>query len=146
MLFAEQQFNLAKRNKTELLLFYLDLDNLKHINDSFGHEEGDAALIRTADILKSTFRMTDTIARVGGDEFAILIDKDPEVTADHVLSRITNNTVARNEENKLYKVSMSIGISEFNPRNPCSINDLLSRADKKMYKEKHKRRQHPGLF
>lgn len=67
---AEQQFNLAKRNNTELVLFYLDLDNLKYIDDSFGHEEGDAALIRAADIFKPTFRITDIIARVGGDEFA----------------------------------------------------------------------------
>lgn len=141
MLFAEQQFNLAKRNNTELLLFYLDLDNLKHINDSFGHEEGDAALIRASGILKSTFRITDIIARVGGDEFAILIDKAPEVTAEQVLSRLTEKTIALNEENKRYKVSMSIGISDFNPLNPCSIDDLLSRADREMYKNKRNRRQ-----
>jgi GGDEF domain-containing protein len=69
---ATQQLKLARRNTKESLLLFCDLDNLKQINDSYGHVEGDGALVRTADTLEQTFRHSDVLARLGGDEFAVL--------------------------------------------------------------------------
>ena len=68
---ADHQLRIAKRNKTGLYLLYLDLNNLKVINDQYGHKEGDKALRQIAQILKNTYRESDVIARIGGDEFAI---------------------------------------------------------------------------
>ena len=69
---AEQQLKLSDRNKSGMLLFFADLDLLKWINDTLGHEEGDKALIEAANVFKETFRTSDIIARLGGDEFAVL--------------------------------------------------------------------------
>src|SRR4030042_4829587 len=71
--FAEQEIKLANRLRRELYLLYADLDNLKEINDSFGHMEGDSVLIETAKILRETFRQSDIIARIGGDEFVAIL-------------------------------------------------------------------------
>ena len=68
---ANQQIEMAIRNKRMLLLLYLDIDNFKNINDELGHENGDRALIESANILKNTFRKSDIIARIGGDEFVV---------------------------------------------------------------------------
>src|SRR5258706_326325 len=67
-----QQLKVARRKAQGLLLFFADVDNLKEINDSHGHREGDFALIQAADALERTFRSSDVIARLGGDEFAIM--------------------------------------------------------------------------
>ena len=69
---ATQQLKLAHRNTKEALIFFCDLDNLKQINDSYGHGEGDRALVRAANALAQTFRNSDILARLGGDEFAVL--------------------------------------------------------------------------
>ncbi len=70
---AEHQFKLTKRNHKSMVLFFGDLDELKTINDTLGHFEGDQALIDTANLLRKTFRETDIMARIGGDEFVVLI-------------------------------------------------------------------------
>ncbi|MGZ3568836.1 MAG: diguanylate cyclase, partial [Thermodesulfobacteriota bacterium] len=75
---AEQYLKLAIRSKKRLLLFYLDMDDLKSINDRFGHNDGDQALIALGSILKKTFRESDIIARIGGDEFVVLLESTDE--------------------------------------------------------------------
>ncbi|MFO7667541.1 MAG: diguanylate cyclase, partial [Desulfobacterales bacterium] len=138
---AGHQLKLSDRNKNGMLLFFADLDLLKQINDTLGHEEGDKALIEAANVLKETFRTSDIIARLGGDEFAVLaIDikvKTPEVfTARlHQLIDIWNN-----QENRKYKLSISMGCAYYDPENPCSIDDLIARADKLMYEQKQKKK------
>src|SRR5712664_463698 len=72
MAVAERQLKLGRRSGRGMLLFVMDVDRMKHINDSFGHSEGDRALKRTADALEETFRDSDVVARLGGDEFAVL--------------------------------------------------------------------------
>src|SRR6267143_4698500 len=69
---ATQQLRLALRNGHGLLLFFVDVDNLKETNDSYGHQEGDSVLVRFADALRETFRDSDVLARLAGDEFAVL--------------------------------------------------------------------------
>ncbi len=124
-----------------MLLYFVDIDDLKWINDNLGHEEGDKALIDTAAILKETFRKSDIIARLGGDEFAILAIVEDEVNRKIMLSRLQKTIDLHNAKtSRHYTISMSMGIAEYNPENPSSIDDLMSRADLMMYGEKRSKK------
>jgi diguanylate cyclase (GGDEF)-like protein/PAS domain S-box-containing protein len=134
---AQQELKKANRMGRGMLLLFADLDDLKHINDTFGHREGDLALIETADILKETFRKPDIIARIGGDEFVVLATETSSVSADILTNRLTGQLNAHNlKENRPYNLSLSVGIVSYNPEQPCSIDELLARADKMMYTQK----------
>jgi len=134
---AEQQLKLAKRSKKGLMLFFCDLDELKAINDTLGHEEGDNAIVEMADIFKESFRDSDIIARIGGDEFALLAIGTDGINPEYLTARLMKNINAHNaREKRRYKISVSIGLSSFSPDQPCSIDELMSRADKLMYKQK----------
>ena len=138
---AEQQLKLTQRSGAELLFFYIDLDGLKHVNDTYGHSEGDRALQAVAQILKATFRETDVVARVGGDEFTVLaIDASPAHTQT-VLTRLEKALKEQNRKRDLPEdLSLSVGVSHFNPNQPCSLEALISRADQAMYDEKRRRK------
>jgi diguanylate cyclase (GGDEF)-like protein/PAS domain S-box-containing protein len=134
---ADRQLKLARRSKHKMLLFFADLDGMKWINDNLGHEDGDKALINTAKILVQTFRESDIISRVGGDEFAILaIDADEE-RAETLLGRfhkLIDNINSR--KGQKYDLSISIGYAVFDPRHPDSLDELMSHADMEMYEDK----------
>jgi len=136
---CEKHLNLAKRQKRRLSLLYIDLDNFKLINDQLGHNEGDRALKDTADILQKSFRESDIVARIGGDEFGVLLT---EITdgADRVISTIRENLDALNERtDRTYQLSLSIGFASYDPGMPVSIDKLMSLADKAMYENKKSR-------
>jgi diguanylate cyclase (GGDEF)-like protein/PAS domain S-box-containing protein len=136
--FSKKQLEIAKRNKRDFSILYVDLNDMKTINDAFGHKEGDQALIETANILSKTFRASDIIARIGGDEFTVLITepKSPDIERA-VIEHIENNLLVHNEKSKRgYNLSMSMGIAHFNPENPSSIDELIARADELMYENK----------
>lgn len=136
----EYQFNMAKRSKTGLFMLYADLDNLKSINDTLGHQEGDRALIETADILGNNFRQSDIIARIGGDEFVVFPVGTSTDCVDKILGRLQKALETYNaEKNRDYLLSISAGISFYDPERPCSIDDLLAEADRSMYKRKMKK-------
>ena len=136
----EYQFNMAKRSKTGLFMLYADLDNLKLINDTLGHQEGDRALIETADILGNNFRQSDIIARIGGDEFVVFPVGTSTDCVDKILGRLQKALEAYNaENNRGYSLSISAGISFYDPERPCSIDDLLAKADRSMYERKMKK-------
>jgi diguanylate cyclase (GGDEF)-like protein len=138
---AGQQIKLSQRNKSGLLLFFADLDLLKQINDTLGHEEGDKALIEAANILKETFRTSDIIARLGGDEFAILAIDIKETKPEFFTARLHQMIdIWNNQENRKYKLSISMGCACYDPAKPCSIDDLIARADKLMYEEKQNKK------
>lgn len=137
---AEQQLKTANRTKIQMLLLFVDVNNLKRINDTFGHQEGDKALIVTANILKKQIRKSDILARIGGDEFVALINKSidnlPEILANRLEESIrTYNAEGINKS----KLSFSIGFAHYYPTSPCSIKELLNHADKNMYEQKQKR-------
>jgi diguanylate cyclase (GGDEF)-like protein len=137
---AEQALKTAQRMGKEMLLIYGDLDNLKGINDTFGHREGDQALVDTSQILKETFRESDIIARIGGDEFVILAMNNLETSAEKVINRFKQVLNDHHFETKRpYRISMSLGIACFDPQNPCSVDVLLAQADKFMYSNKQKK-------
>ena len=134
---SEQQLKAANRANRQILLAFIDVDDLKKINDKWGHEEGDKALIDTAHIIRNTFRESDIIARLGGDEFAVLAidtaDSDPEVFS----KRLQQHIDAFNEKGtRQYKLAMSRGSAIYDPGSPVSLDQLMSSADAKMYAHK----------
>ncbi len=137
---AEQGLKAAQRMGTEMLLIYGDLDNLKEINDTFGHKEGDQALTVISRILKETFRESDVLARIGGDEFVMLALNGLETSAEKLINRFEQVLNDHHLQTKpSYKLAMSFGIACFNPKNPSSIDALLVEADKLMYENKQKK-------
>ena len=122
-----------------LLLLFIDMDNLKWINDHHGHNEGDQALIDLANILKKTFRQSDIVARIGGDEFVVLSESTDE-SGQIVLTRLYENIKDHNAKGaRRYTLSVSVGATQFDPNHPVSIDELLSKADALMYAEKRKK-------
>jgi diguanylate cyclase (GGDEF)-like protein len=137
---AEQGLKTAQRMGTEMILIFGDLDNLKRINDTLGHQEGDKALVDISKILKETFRGSDIIARIGGDEFVILAINRIETSVEVLISRLESALNDNNlQTNRSYTLSLSMGVAYFDPKNPCSIDVLLAQADKLMYEKKQKR-------
>ena len=138
MALAEKQLQISKRYKRSFSVLFLDLNEMKHINDSFGHQAGDQALIELADLLKKTFRSSDILARMGGDEFTILINEpDPDNDKTIVHNFIKHLKTFNDRAVLPYKISTSMGIAHFDPSHPKSINDLLAEADKLMYEHKN---------
>ena len=134
---AEQQLRMANRTNRGTMLLFADLDGLKQINDTFGHHEGDQALIAVASILTETFRESDIVARMGGDEFVILAMQADGADAEVLTTRLRNNLETYNENaGRRYKLSLSVGVAHYDPRQPCSLDELLTRADRLMYEQK----------
>ena len=133
---ADQQMKVAQRIKSRMMLFFIDIDDMKWINDTFGHREGDRALINSAAVLNETFRESDIIGRIGGDEFAIFAFDTTEMTPELIKSRLQNQLDIHNAQSCLYKLSLSIGISYYDPADPISIDELMSKADLLMYEHK----------
>ena len=118
-------------------MLYVDLDGLKEINDTYGHQDGDKALREIADILKETYRESDIIARLGGDEFAVFPIGTEGDDIEAITSRMQENIDRCNEEStRGYKLSMSWGVAYFDPAKPLPIDAMLNAADKAMYEQK----------
>jgi diguanylate cyclase (GGDEF)-like protein/PAS domain S-box-containing protein len=134
---AEQQVKFAQRTKKDMVLFYADLDDLKTINDTYGHDEGDAALVAAAGLLRDAFRDSDIVARIGGDEFVVLAIDIAEGKAAALARRLREKIQARNARpDAAYPISFSLGTARYDPERPCTLQDLLTAADRKMYAEK----------
>lgn len=138
MTLADKLIKISVRDKTDLLLIYIDFDNLKWINDSLGHSVGDQALIEAATLLGDTFRLADIVARLGGDEFVILCtDNSALGNQETILSRLSENLDKANRlATRQYRLSLSVGVGRYEHQAPCSIDELLHRADQAMYKNK----------
>lgn len=142
--FAKQYLNSVHRTNKGLMIVYADLDDLKRINDSFGHKEGDRALIKTAEILRETFRSSDIIARLGGDEYTVLATVEPDGGAESLIGRLTqrvNNYNAR--RTAPYNLSISIGVAHLDPEQAHSIEELMAQADQAMYENKRQKKTSP---
>ncbi len=138
---TEQCLKLAVRTKKRPLLLFIDMDNLKSINDHYGHAEGDQALIHLAEILKKTFRESDVVARIGGDEFVVLLESTDE-NDKMLMTRLHENIRDYNAKGSQdHKLSVSVGAAQFDPVHPISIDQLLSRADALMYAQKRENRR-----
>ena len=136
-----QQWKLSQRNRQPVALLYIDLDNLKSINDTLGHLEGDRALIETAEVLRETFRRSDVIGRLGGDEFAALPVYAMEEGVDDLLARLQESVDVRNNQpGREFELSLSTGVAQCQPGEEMSLTDLIAMADADMYARKRDRK------
>ena len=136
---AARILQVCRRRDAAATLLYADLDGFKPINDTYGHDEGDRALVEFARLLDSTFRGSDVIARLGGDEFAVLLTgtPNPESASD----RLERALELRNETSSSpYRLAASLGSSVLASGSDETIDELLRRADSTMYVAKRKRR------
>lgn len=141
---TESLLKTARRSGCRCALFFCDMDNLKTINDTFGHKVGDEAIKALADILTHTFRESDAIGRMGGDEFAVFIrsPEDQEQAIQILESRLEQNIKEFNKKRSEleFLLSVSVGAVRCVPEKPEPIDALIVRADQLMYKAKRKRK------
>lgn len=144
--FIQQGKNLVKSgnlSEVNMWMFYIDLDGLKTINDTYGHDEGDIAIQATSNILKQTFRKQDVLGRMGGDEFTVIIASEKDIDPETVLyERLQFNI---NEYNKLvdkpYELSMCIGASRFNGRGEEAFEKVMKEADDILMAKKKRKKE-----
>jgi diguanylate cyclase (GGDEF)-like protein len=131
--FENELKRLDSSRKYPIAIIIGDLDGLKDVNDNYGHKKGDEYIINAADILKSTIRTEDIIARIGGDEFAIILPKTNYQEAQSLCQRIQINIEEFNKDKKLVKpLSISLGF-EVMENNSQNLNEIFNKADQKMY-------------
>jgi two-component system cell cycle response regulator len=136
---AEQHLRMIQR-KGAALLIYLDLDDLKLINDSCGHLEGNRALIVTANVLRACFRQSDILARLGGDEFCVLLTDAGQDSAQQVRKRLQQRADFINALSSWnFQLSLSVGIADVPVVHQPSLDQLLRIADTHMYAEKRRK-------
>lgn len=142
LFFAEQQHSVAKRLGRKLLLLFMDMDNLKTINDKLGHDLGDAAIQEMAQVMNETFRKADILARLGGDEFAVLAFESTTDYVQTLQSRLLRTVLSHNAKpGRQYDVSMSTGAVIWDPASTETIEDVLATADKLMYEQKMEKKK-----
>ena len=133
----EALIKLGVRAERALSLVYIDLDHMKKINDSFGHAEGDQALVDVGRILEANLRESDFVARIGGDEFCCVLSGGNEVQDGAAVARIEAAVREHNASSgRPYELSFSAGIARFDPANPATVEELLRAADAAMYRDK----------
>jgi diguanylate cyclase (GGDEF)-like protein len=134
---GSQYLELARRSERDITLVFLDLDRFKTINDTLGHHVGDRALRKVADILRTTFRRSDIIARMGGDEFAVLALESSDEHQSAIVDRLREQFAQFNRGHREpYQLSVSIGVARDDGARKVSLEDLVAEADASMYEEK----------
>src|SRR5688572_9288707 len=136
---SEQALKLATRMERDVLMIFIDVDQLKHINDTWGHLAGDRALIDTARVLRESCREADIVARLGGDEFVALMTVDSDQTAEIICERIQARVATHNAETERgYPLSLSVGATRSRAEGTM-LADLLAQADTALYEQKRGR-------
>ncbi|QLE46849.1 sensor domain-containing diguanylate cyclase [Nostoc sp. C057] len=138
---AEQELKIAHRMRLLCWVIFIDLDGLKQINDTLGHDMGDALIVDAGQLLKQSFRNSDIVARLGGDEFIVFISsyfKDADSIQAYLQVNIAN---FNQEQNRSYELSMSMGIERYSPGSNMSLEQLIARSDELMYAHKRLKRQ-----
>ena len=137
---AEHQLLRARRTQEPMALMFCDLDGLKIVNDTLGHATGDAMIAEAAYVLRSTFRASDVVARMGGDEFCVLFAADSAAAAEATIARLDATIAELNaQEDRPFALGISLGVALFDPERPSSLDDLMADADRQMYACKRSR-------
>lgn len=137
---AERQLSLARRKQRSLILIAADVDDLKSINDRFGHAIGDQALVAAAGVLRQTYREADIVARLGGDEFTVFPLEASSESAPLLLERLDVNLRKWNERHRReFELSMSTGTALLEGELSKDVQQLLSEADSQLYQQKRER-------
>lgn len=138
---GEHALSLAERNNTKQFILFADVDDLKVVNDTRGHEAGDRYLIQAAEYLRHVFRGSDILARIGGDEFAVIAQAVSKESILSVRRRFDNGLLEWNRKLD-YKdqLSMSVGIVFADKPSPAALDAYLAEADHLMYREKGRKK------
>jgi diguanylate cyclase (GGDEF)-like protein len=139
-LLGRQYWVNAQRRGGVLAVVFFDLDDFKPINDNFGHEEGDRVLCFIADYLRATFRESDVVARVGGDEFVVLAWMAQAEDLDKIKARLDTDHRMTSGSGDVYTVGMSVGYAVHDPKNEGDLLSLINKADTQMYQQKKGRK------
>jgi len=143
-LLAEQAVRLAQRSQMPFSVLYVDVDNLKQTNDSLGHEAGSSLIAETALLLKATFRETDVMGRIGGDEFAVAGHLS-HVAISIAAERLKAACAARGADAKRQPpLSFSVGFATAQEHARQTLKELLTAADRAMYEEKRSKKTGQG--
>lgn len=139
---AQEHLELARRARQPFLVARLDLDGLKAINDTRGHAEGDAALVATADVLRQTFRGADILARVGDDQFAVLVAEAADGAERVIAGRLAANVEEHNLRmgDRSASLSLSLGVASYDPDSLSSLVELLASAEQALHEHRAGRR------
>jgi diguanylate cyclase (GGDEF)-like protein len=138
---AEHQLRIAERTREPVALVFVDVDGLKHVNDTLGHAVGDTLIAEASVVLRTTFRASDLPARMGGDEFCILLRGDSATSAERAVERLQAAVADANmQAGRAFELSLSVGIARFDPDQPVSIDRLIEDADGLMYSNKRAKR------
>lgn len=133
----------ATRDRRPCALLFVDVDDMKGLNDRYGHRVGDQAVISTAHMLTRTVRGSDVVARVGGDEFCVLLAGTPRPDSiDDAIARVTAAAAAVGDDLD-FPLSVTVGVARFDPADPVELDELMHRADSAMYEVKTGRSRGP---
>jgi len=137
---ARQTLDLCRRMQRKASLLFFDLDRFKQINDNYGHAEGDRALVNFAAVLQKVFRESDVIARISGDEFAVLATASSPLEIERMLERLQEGLdEAHAKSPHEYRLGFSVGTVDYDEERHVSVSDLLIEADHLMYVRKKAR-------
>jgi diguanylate cyclase (GGDEF)-like protein/PAS domain S-box-containing protein len=137
---GEHTLRIARRRAHGLGVIYVDVDGLRSVNDRFGHAQGDETLRTVADVIRASTRESDVAGRVGGDEFVILVEDGPAVTAD-LLARLRRRVERCNTRSgRPFRLALSFGAVDWEPGDRATLQELIERADQMMYDEKRAKR------
>lgn len=137
--FEEELTRLQQSRLFPISIVNMDVDGLKFVNDNLGHDKGDELLRRSAWLLKKGFRNEDMVARIGGDEFIVILPKTPEASANEVVNRLKNSIQNYNQNNTDFPIHLSIGIVTIE-ESSCDLREAIKLADQRMYDEKRRKK------
>jgi len=133
---GEHTMRSARRRARGIGVIYVDVDGLSDVNTRFGHALGDEALRAVADVIRACIRESDVVGRVRGDEFVVLAEDAPEVTAD-LVARLRRRIERANQKGgRPFRLSLSIGAVDWEPGEQVTLQELIERADQRMYDDK----------
>ncbi|GAB4117238.1 MAG: sensor domain-containing diguanylate cyclase [Candidatus Caldatribacteriota bacterium] len=142
LLFLENEIQNSQRKRAPFTIGYIDVNNLKAINDNYGHKEGDYAIVSSTKCIKESVRKTDLLCRLGGDEFLLILPECGIEQAENLWQKIIKRLDSINsKKDKPYQISLSHGFTQFNPGDKKTADQLLAEADSRMYMEKTKSKQ-----
>jgi len=144
--FIRSQIKISRRHKRKLTVCYIDLDNLKYVNDHFGHREGDKTLRKAVKLIRKVLRESDEMCRLGGDEILLVLPDTTLEEGGRVIDRIADR-IARNNEKPgaPWKLNISYGLTEYPRRGRCNAEDLVDTADRNMYRMKLEKKFKKGV-
>ena len=142
----QKLLDMARRSDTPFCLMYADVDGLKKVNDSLGHPAGDQLIIACCDAIRQAIRQADTLCRIGGDEFLVLLPDCDKFLARVIEQRIGERLLGFNESgDRPWKASLSIGLLDYRKDGPDSVESLVRSLDRLMYENKRSKARKPDL-